>query len=257
MVAVGATIAAENSGREQEIARARTLYGCLRVTKSRDGQTYKLVNNTTDHGEENRVHPEQGWSYYGDDTGIARLIRQKEAAAGTLRVGVVGLGTGTINRLLRPQDSITYYEINPKVEEMARKYFTYLSRPPTRVAIGDGRKSLEQEAGADLDVLAVDAFSGDAIPIHLLTREAGVIYRRRLKPDGAMAIHITNAHVDLLPVVKGLARGMGLATEFYRTDRTTWVVLKPGPMTMDGKILEWTDDRNSLLAVLKSSGKPH
>jgi spermidine synthase len=166
-------------------------------------------------------------------------------------MGVVGLGAGTINWLLRDRDSIIYYEINPMDEELARKYFTYLKRPATRVVIGDGRTLLDQEPGLDLDVLVVDAFNGDAIPTHLLTREAGMIYRRQLKKDGALAIHITNAHVALLPVVKGLARSMGMTVESYETETSAWAILKPGPEKIDGRIIEWTDDRSSILAVLK------
>ena len=252
VVAIGSTIAAENSGRAQEIARVRTLYGCLRVTKTDGGECYKLINNTTDHGEEDRQHPERGWTYYGKESGIGQLIGEKQATMERLKVGVVGLGIGTINRLLRAQDSITYYEINPKVEELARKYFSYLKQPPTRIVIGDGRKSLQQEADQNLDILVVDAFSGDAIPTHLLTREAGMIYRRHLKANGALAIHITNAHVDLLPVVKGLGRSMAMTVEFHQTETTAWAILKPGPTKVDGRILEWTDDRSSILAVLKA-----
>jgi hypothetical protein len=252
VVATGATIAAENSGRALELARTRTLYGCLRVTKTREGECYKLINNTTDHGEEDRQHPERGWTYYGKESGIGQLFREKEATQERLEVGVVGLGIGTINRLLRAQDSITYYEIDPKVEELARKYFSYLKQPPTRVVIGDGRKSLQREPDQKLDILAVDAFSGDAIPTHLLTREAGMVYRRHLKTNGALAIHITNAHVDLLPVVKGLAHSMGMTVEFHQTGAAAWAILKPGTTSIAGRILEWTDDRSSILDVLKT-----
>jgi SAM-dependent methyltransferase len=250
VVAAGTALAAENNGRSREIAHARTLYGCLRVTKSPDGDLYKLLNNATVHGAEDRRHPANGLTYYGPDSGIAVLFREKEAATNALNVGVIGLGTGTINHLLRPQDSITYYEINPKVEELARKYFTYLN-PQTRVLIGDGRKLLEYQTAQNFDVLAVDAFSGDAIPAHLLTREAGMIYRRHLKAGGVLVIHITNAHVDLLPVVNGLALALGMRIEVHKTDTTTWVLLKPGPSAVQGKIIRWTDDRNSILPVLK------
>ena len=251
VVAIGSTIVAEGSGRADEVARARTLYGCLRVTKSREGEIYKLINNTTFHGEQDRLHPDRGWTYYGKDSGIGKLFIEKKATEQYLKVGVIGLGAGTINRLLRPQDSVTYYEINPKVEELARKYFTYLKQPATRVVIGDGRKLLEGEADQDLDILVVDAFSGDAIPTHLLTREAGMIYRRHLKANGALAVHITNAHVDLLPVVKGLARGMGMSVEYQQTKMAAWAILRPGLPENEGRTLEWTDDRSSILAVLK------
>lgn len=251
VVAIGGTIVAESSGHEEELVRIRTLYGCLRVTKSRDGEVYKLINNATYHGEEDRQHPERGWTYYGKDSAIGRLILGREAGLEKLKVAVIGLGAGTINRLLRAQDSITYYEINATDEKLARKYFSYLNQPPTRVVIGDGRKLLEQEPDQGLDVLVVDAFNGDAIPTHLLTREAGELYRRELKQDGALAVHITNAHVDLLPVVKGLARDMGMTVDFQETEVSSWAILKPGPASSDGRVIEWTDDRSSILAVLK------
>jgi len=250
VVAIGGTLVAESSGREKEVARIRTLYGCLRVT--REDQLYKLINNMTYHGEEDRAHPDRGWTYYAQDSAIGKLFLGKEAAQDQLKVGVIGLGAGTINRLLRPQDLITYYEINPVDEMLARKWFSYLNKPPTRVVIGDGRKSLETATNLDLDILVVDAFNGDAIPTHLLTREAGLIYRRQLKKDGALAVHITNAHVDLLPVVKGLARSMDMALEFRETETSAWAILRPGPPQIDGRVIEWTDDRSSVLAVLKS-----
>lgn len=258
VVAVGATIAAESSGRAMELERVRTLYGCLRVTRLRDGETLELVNNTTRHGQENRLHPEKSWTYYAPESGVGQGIREKQASLPSLRVGVVGLGIGTVNRLLRPQDSITYYEINPKVQELAQKYFTCLHQPATAVVIGDGRKSLERQPEASLDFLAIDAFSGDGIPMHLLTREAGRIYRRALKPDGTLAIHITNAHVDLLPVVNGLARGINMKPRLYQAKDSTWMILKPADgneLAFEGRLIEWTDDRSSILEVLKQRRK--
>lgn len=252
VVAIGGTIIAEGSGREEELVRVRTLYGCLRVTRSADGQIYKLINNMTYHGEEDLRHPDQGWTYYGKDSAIGRLILGKETNAAPIKVGVIGLGAGTINRLLRAQDSITYYEINATDEVLARKYFTYLRQPATRVLIGDGRKLLEQDADEKFDVLVIDAFNGDAIPMHLLTREAGEVYQSRLKRGGGLAVHITNAHVDLRPVVRGLARDMGMAAEFYETPVSAWAIVKPGGAASPGKEIEWTDDKSSILAVLKN-----
>ena len=110
---------------------------------------------------------------------------------------------------------------------------------------------MQQEPDQNLDVLAVDAFNGDAIPTHLLTREAGLIYQRHLKASGALAIHITNAHVDLMPVVRGLARSLGMTVEFQKTDKTVWAILRPGATRVESKVLEWTDDRSSILSVLK------
>ena len=168
-----------------------------------------------------------------------------------LDIGVVGLGAGTINRWLRPQDSITYYEIDAKAEELARAWFTYLRRDRCRVIIGDGRKSLQKPDGARFDILVLDAFTGDAIPAHLLTREAGAIYHRRLKEGGVLAIHITNGHVELWPVAQGLARGLGLGCEYDKNGIIEWAILRPGPAPAPGRVLEWTDERNSIVPVLR------
>lgn len=251
VIAIGGTIAAECSGRLDEVARIRTLYGCLRVTRKDD--LYRLVNNTTYHGEEDRAHPDKGWTYYAKDSAVGKLVLDRQSTNTAIKVGVIGLGVGTMNRLMRPQDSITYYEINLVDEQLARQWFSYLKRPEdTHVVIGDGRKSLETAAPLNLDVLVVDAFNGDAIPIHLLTREAGLIYERQLKKGGALAIHITNAHVDLLPVVRGLAQNLGMKMDFRETKESAWAILEPGAGPITGRILKWTDDRSSILEVLKS-----
>ncbi len=251
VVAIGITIATASAKRVNDIARTRGLYGCLRVTQRPGREFYSLISNTTVHGAEDRQAPERGMTYFGKASGVGQILQEKQAAAASLDVGVIGLGTGTISRLLRPEDSITYYEINPQVEALARKFFTYLNRPKTRVVIGDGRKCLEAET-AQFDVLVLDAFTGDAIPTHLLTREAGCVYQARLKkPHGALAIHITNAHVDLRPVVEGLAQSMGMSVEIIRADKVDWAILRPGKTDSARKLIPWTDERSSLLGALK------
>jgi protein-L-isoaspartate O-methyltransferase len=250
-VAIGATVAAGSAGGGQVVARARTLYGCWRVTRELGTERYKLFSNTTLHGEEDRADPNAGSTYYGPETGFGKWMEAMKQAHAALEIGVVGLGAGTINRWLRPQDSITYFEIDAKAEELARAWFTYLRRDRCRIVIGDGRKSLQKEAGAKFDMIVLDAFSGDAIPAHLLTREAGAIYRGRLKEGGVLAVHITNGHVELLPVTEGLARGMGLGCEYDRTGNIEWVILRAGLAPPSGRVLEWTDERNSIGSVLR------
>jgi len=137
------------------------------------------------------------------------------------------------------------------VEEFARKYFSYLGRSHSRVVIGDGRKLLEAETGPLYDVLVLDAFNGDAIPTHLLTAEAGAIYQRHLKPDGVLAVHITNHHVNLQTVAEGLAQSMGRSYLFVPTGDTDWAILSPGKEAVRPDALLWTDERNSILPVLK------
>jgi hypothetical protein len=250
IIAIGGTIAAEYSGRAKEVARARTLYGCWRVTRNSGTEFYKLINNSTTHGEQDRRNPEAGLSYYGPDTGLGRLILERQQSPVSLNLAVVGLGAGTINHYLRPQDSITYYELDPKAEELARAWFTYLSHSRSRIVMGDGRKSLEHEE-QKFDLIVLDAFNGDAIPMHLLTREAGEIFRSRLNAGGVLAIHITNAHVDLRPVVTGLAQAMSTDCEFSTLGKVSWAILRPGGPTPAGEMRLWCDQRSSLLGLFK------
>jgi len=251
VVAIGATCFAESSGRVNEVARARTLYGCWRVTHQPGTERYRLINNNTIHAEQNRTNAAEVMSYYLPDTGLGKLMEQSKQLHPVLNVAVVGLGAGTINHFLRPDDNITYYDIDAEAEVLARAWFTYLRRDRCRIVIGDGRKSLEKEDGPKFDIIILDAFTGDAIPAHLLTREAGAIYRRCLKDDGVLAIHITNRHVELLPVANGLAHSMGLACEYVETRSIKWAILRPGTAPPTGRVLEWTDERNSIVPVLR------
>ena len=252
VVAIGATVAAESAGRAKEVARARTLYGCWRVTKEPGRERYRLINNTTIHAEEDRADPHASTTYYGPETGFGKWLEEMKQARPALDIGVVGLGAGTINRWLRPQDSITYYEMDAKAEELARAWFTYLRRDRCRVVIGRRAEiACKTQAGARFDMIVLDAFTGDAIPAHLLTREAGAIYGRRLKEGGVLAVHITNGHVELWPVAEGLARGMGLGCEYDKSGIIEWAILRAGLPPPSGRVLEWTDERNSIVSVLR------
>jgi spermidine synthase len=159
----------------------------------------------------------QPTAYYAADSGIGRAIQHHpaRAAGAPLRIGVIGLGAGTIAALGTRGDRITFYEINPQVVELARDYFTFLKESEADIATvpGDARLSIEQEVNTGpvdrLDVLAVDAFSGDAVPVHLLTRESAALYWRALREDGVLAVHTTNRHLDLTPVVRGMAEATG------------------------------------------------
>ena len=251
VVAIGSTIVAESSGRANELARARTLYGCWRVLKDPRTQRYQLINNATLHAEEDRANPKAGLTYYGPETGFGKSLRELQQARPALDVAVVGLGAGTINRFLRPQDSITYYEIDAEAEVLARVWFTYLPRERCAIVIGDGRKSLQNQAGKKFDIIVLDAFTGDAIPAHILTREAGAIYLGHLKEGGVLAVHITNGHVELWPVAEGLARSLGLGCEDDKTGIVEWAILRAGLPPPSGRVLQWTDERNSIIPVLK------
>ncbi len=250
VIAIGITLITESQKGANDVARARTLYGCWRVTKQPNTDLCTLINNTTTHGQQDRRNPDLGTTYYGKETGLGRLILERQQNTNGLNIGAVGLGAGTISRYLRPQDSITYFELDPEAEHLARAWFTYLDDTRSRVLIGDGRKSLEKEP-QQFDVIVLDAFSGDAIPMHLLTLQAGDIYRRHLKPGGALAIHITNAHVDLRPVVTGLAKALSLGCEFVTSDKIRWAIARRGGPPPTGEARLWTDQRTSLLGLLR------
>jgi spermidine synthase len=198
-------------------------------------------------------------------------------------VAVVGLGAGTLAAWGRPGDAYRFYEINPNVEPIARKWFTFLadSKARTSVALGDARIQLERELregqAHDFDLIAVDAFSGDAIPMHLLTAECAEIYRQRLAPGGILAVHISNRSLNLEPVTRGLARYLGwqarmvvvvkdLLDEDEGESNSRWVLLTEkretfthskirdtmvGWSTANDPVILWTDDFASLWPILR------
>lgn len=215
-------------------------------------------------------------TYYAQDSGVG-LVLDGLPSDRPHRVGVVGLGTGTLAAYGREGDEYVFYEINPAVTDLAQRYFTYLSDSPARIEIvpGDARLSLEREPPRRFDVLVLDAFSGDAVPVHLLTREAFEVYRRHLKPGGVIAVHVSNRYLDLKPVVARIARSLALdirLVEVYREDETTddvaasdWLLV-----TADAALLEspplreaaqklppfagfplWTDTYSNLAGILK------
>jgi len=197
-----------------------------------------------------------------------------------LRVGVVGLGIGVIASWGLPGDIIRFYEINPEVVRLANEYFTVLTDTKAKVEVvaGDGRISLERElreqGSMQFDLLVVDAFSGDAIPVHLISREALELYFKHLRADGILVLHISNRHIDLKPVVYGLAKVMDMPALMVKKKKrpkdyikgSKWVLLTkdkrflqhprvlkyvtPWPADIRDDII-WTDDYSSLLKVLK------
>ena len=180
-------------------------------------------------------------SYYSPESGIG-LVLSNRPGERPRRVGLVGLGIGTLATYARPGDQFQFYEINPMVERLAREYFHYLSDCRGKVDIihGDARLTLDREPPQKFDVLVLDAFSGDAIPVHLLTVEAFAIYLRHLAPEGIIAVHISNRHFDLRPVVEAIAAHDHLATAAIHSDETSyggfsslWVLVTP-----DRKLLE-------------------
>jgi SAM-dependent methyltransferase len=256
----------------------RNFYGVLRVTQDGDsgdaGASRTLVHGTITHGlqflaPDRRRLPT---TYYGRQSGVGVAIQNTRRSA--QRVGVIGLGAATLASYGRPGDYYRFYEINPLVIDVARREFTYLADCPAKVEVvlGDARLSLERELSQQLDVLAVDAFSSDSIPVHLLTLEAFRLYFRHLRPDGVLAVHISNTHLNLEPVVERLARALRKEALLVDTDNdadevygATWVLLasqpevfqKPAFKGVGGKLTPrrglraWTDDYSNLFQILQ------
>jgi len=152
--------------------------------------------------------------YFGPDSGYGRVfqsLRRMEPRR-KLSVGVIGLGAGVLGAWMRSGDRLVFYEISPRVVDIAQREFTFLADTAARteVVIGDGRLSLEREPPRGYDVLGIDAFSGDSIPMHLVTREAMALYVKHIKPDGVIVFQATNRFIDLLPVAKRLAAEFGM-----------------------------------------------
>jgi hypothetical protein len=259
---------------------SRNFYGTLRVSGAADGDTSpeasrRLLHGVILHGEQflapdRRTRPT---TYYGASSGIGRTI--EAARAPSMRVGVIGLGVGTLAAYGRDGDVYRMYELNPVVLDLANRHFTFLKDSRARIepALGDARLVLEREPPQKFDVLAVDAFSSDSIPIHLLTREALAVYRRHLSERGAVVLHITNRYLDLSGVVRQLADEAGLHAVRFADDaptdpllyRSDWIALTPDagfaktliaaggrelPPTRAGRP-PWTDDHHNLFEVLK------
>jgi SAM-dependent methyltransferase len=254
----------------------RNFYGTLEVTDDPApddmGPFRLLINGSIRHGGQllDPAHRRDPTTYYGPDSGAGLAVQAAEQG-GPIRVGVIGLGTGTLACYGRAGDLYVFYEINPLVVRLASTEFSFLRDSPARIEIvpGDGRLSLERRAGPLFDVLIVDAFSGDSIPVHLLTREAFALYFRRLAPGGILALHISNKYVDLEPVVNAAALALGKRGVVVSTDDedfplydSTWVLLSSradrfeAPQFKDAEPLTatpvaWTDDYSNLLSVLK------
>ncbi len=250
------------------VAVDRNFYGSMRVTESEgragSGRLRTIVHGSVNHGSQymDKERRRTPLAYYTSQTGVGQLLSRQ--GAGPRRVGLVGLGAGALAAYGHVGDVFRFYEINPLVVKMATTYFSYLSDSPARVEVvlGDARIMLSREPDQRFDVLAVDAFTGDSVPVHLLTREAMAIYSRHLKPDGVLALHLSNLHLDLTKVALALGREMNWRTSVISTpaDRqlesvgAVWVLMdrspvgrglppSPGPL--------WTDERSSLLQVLR------
>jgi hypothetical protein len=261
------------------IMSTRNFYGVLRVQQNgvgTDNDHRSLIHGTIMHGNQylSPAFKRQPSTYYTATSGIGRVLETLNPRTEPLKVGIIGLGAGTIATYGSKGDVYRFYDINPAVPPIAHRYFTYLddSDATIEIALGDARLNLEREAPQNFDVLAIDAFSSDAIPVHLITSEAIDVYLRHMKTTGVIAFHVTNRFLDLVPVVKALADAHGLRAVWIRDEgegplasTSDWVLL-----ARDGSVLDspqiadvateiqahpdwrlWTDDFNNLVQVLK------
>ncbi len=258
----------------------RNFYGQLKVqddgNPADEFSSRTLVHGTINHGSQffNEVYRHEPVTYFGPQSGIGRAMRAQQGAP--RRIGILGLGCGTLAAYGRRGDLIRIYEINPLVLEIANRDFTYLrdTRARVVVALGDGRLALESEPSQRFDLLVMDAFSGDSVPVHLITAEAFRAYFRHLKPGGILAVNMTNSYLDLEPVMERAAASLGKAAYSYQfqpdpddnicfacswaliMDRATMAahpglehggyLLKPHP-----RFRTWTDDFSNMLGILK------
>jgi hypothetical protein len=199
------------------IVTTRNFYGALRLRDSgpdlEGARLRTLVNGTINHGAQYVSGPRSAipTTYYGERSGVGISIANQRRPG--MRVGVIGLGAGTLAIYGQPGEHYRIYEINPKVRDISKEYFSYTkqSKADLEIVMGDARLSLEREQPNNFDVLAVDAFSSDAIPVHLLTREAVELYLRHIKPSGIVAVHVSNKYLNLNPVVQKIADALDLA----------------------------------------------
>ncbi|HUR59543.1 MAG TPA: fused MFS/spermidine synthase [Opitutaceae bacterium] len=271
------------------LVSARNFYGVLSVFEYNErgpySRYYLLQHGRITHGMQFAAphRAREITSYFGPSTGLGLTFRhfprQKD-----LRIGLIGLGVGTVTGYAKAGDYVRIYEINPQVKDIAESPFSYIKRCPAKVDIvmGDGRLSMENEPPQNFDFLIMDAFSSDAVPVHLLTREAFAIYQRHLKPDGVILVNISNRYLDLRPVVENAARAFSFPS--HRIDSedgggdeddgdggwwlyaASWMVLskndefmeknaikwaaKPAPLTQV-HIPLWTDDYTSMFKILQ------
>ncbi len=270
------------------LASERNFYGVLRVIESDKGTSlhkYEMFHGQIRHGTQFQDPKKMRipTDYYIPLSGVGLAIHQHPKALNSqgINMGIIGLGAGTIGSYIKPKDKYVYYEIDSGVERLAREYFTYLSDGANQidVIIGDGRVSMERElkeqGSRKFDILTVDAFSGDAIPVHLLTQEAFELYFKHLSDDGILAMHITNRYIDLKPLVYNMAKKFNKKSILIKVKkdrpkniaRSTWVLISnnqefmqnpevlknvtPWSDSVHEKNIIWTDNYSNLIKLLK------
>ena len=283
--AIVLAVALAASPDERELFRERSFFGVYRVSASQNGHLHELVHGTTTHGRQDLSPSRERTplSYYHRESPIGRLLTAVPARA-TANVGIIGLGTGSIACYSKPGERWTFYEIDPTVERIARdpRLFTYLRVCPgeSDVILGDARLSLVRAADRRYGMIVADAFSSDTVPVHLLTREALALYRRKLREDGILAFNVSNRYLTLEPVLGNLARDAGLACVAQEDDRSQddgrpetdasdWVVMARsegalravapgregwGECRHSSGTSVWTDDFTNLLGAIDLDG---
>jgi len=262
----------------------RSFFG-IDTVRALDGNARVLIHGTTAHGIDNLGSPARErmtTSYYAPRSGVGLAMVAIPSIFPHARVGVVGLGAGTLACTATPGQSWRFYEIDPKVVEIARRDFHFLARcqPGGPIVIGDARLTLEREPADSADLLVIDAFSSDSVPMHLLTLEAFQVYRRHLASNGLLMVHISNRYLDLRPVVAAAAahRWTARVRTYWPTPAeaklhagaSMWVALSPAPATIaalersssadrwtvlpNPTSSAWTDDHASILPIIKWRG---
>ena len=262
----------------EAVYRGRNFYGTVRVNEwtTEDHEPFRaFISGNVNHGRQwmSAEKRSQPTTYYGEGTAPALGIACVQSQP-SVRIGVVGMGIGTLASYVRPDDTLRFYEINPQVDLIARQYFNFLSdcRGQVDVVIGDARLVLEREAPNKFDVLVLDAFTSDAPPIHLLTKEAFDQYSRHLRPDGLLVVNVTTTYLELAPVVAKLGNELGWKSVRIRTPndpsrlayRTDYLVLSrqasllpesPSAESIPDDVVHaapfWTDQYSNLLQVIK------
>lgn len=260
---------------EPTLLAHRSFYGRYAVLNVKElGGYHALYHGSTLHGAQSLLHPREPLTYYHRAGPLGQIFAATAEKAGRRRVAVVGLGTGTVAAYGNAGEAWTFYEIDPGIVKIARdpRYFTYLRDSPARISVvlGDARLSLVHAPPHAYDLIIVDAFNSDAIPVHLLTREALGVYLDKLAPGGIVALHLSNRYLELEPVVAALARERGLRARVgmstlsgYFLSASTWAAVARsdddfGPLVADSRWFQakprrsvpaWTDDYSSLLSV--------
>ena len=259
----------------------RNFFGVLRVTRNASNTMHTLFHGSTIHGRQSTIADRrcEALSYYHRSGPIGQVFATFQSSSAAKNVAIVGLGTGATAVYARPNESWTFYEINPAVVNIARnpQYFTYVvdcSQVPFNVVLGDARQKLREAPDAHYGLIVLDAFSSDAIPVHLMTQQALDLYLSKLAPGGLLVFHVSNRNLDLSPVVADLARSRNLGcialgdpmpVPIEGKDPSLWIVMASSPtdfvvlanssnalvLTGDDRREVWTDDFSNILSVFR------